>query len=352
MNDRKIKGVTLFEMLLVLLVIMVLVATFFTFSGRKTQGNAAEQLGFRLYQYGLAVTDYARINPDNYDANTELESIYGYEWLQEKTNPETGQPFLGASFSLDITPLKIAEIDPGEPYMQTILSINALGQNEFEVLVDLIEVGMVSRPLPAGKRDPDAPSGTAYQADPALAAAAATYANNYRTDAGPAAITYKLAGDFKEPEELLLIGEPRFDLGTSEYWLQTDGRNQMQGSIRFNPEIDAANRRVTGVDNIEFFDGQDAIMKFRGFRLSELFVFETTQYRGHGDPVVINGKSFYATDSICYLESMQTPPSSADNCRVTLVQVGGQHQWYLIASRTGASNNPLICNVRCVMFDW
>jgi type II secretory pathway pseudopilin PulG len=357
MHQRhKLLGFSLFEVILVMLVIAVLVAAFITFKGRRAQEDAAERLGYRLYEYGMAVSEYVRLNPDGYSPDNEPEEIFGYEWLQETTNPQTNEPFLNKHFSLDFLQLRIANVEDGDAVIKTVLNIDQTGQGDFDLVVDLIELGVVSIAVTAGERDENAPSGVIYRPDPSLAGRAAHYASNYRDDDGPAMIAYRLAGDFSDtPNELYIVGEPKLELSLAEHWLQTDGGNYMQGPIQFNRNLPETTRRIKGLNKLEFADAQgDTRTTVRGFKVSGLSgmshnenndeqLFITHYENGEAIELTIN-------DSLCFMARMQRPTGSTDNCVVR--RSANDDRWELVMTRTSGTNDNFSCEVRCLMYDW
>ncbi len=352
-TKQKHKGFTLFEIMLVMLVVGFGIVAMINYTGRKTQESAADQLGYRLFQYGIAVSDYARQNPDGYDPNNEPEVFYGYEWLQGKSNPETGEPFLGEDFSFDIRPLKILDVetdmDSANPrILKTVLSIDQTGQGGYELVVDLIELGLVTRSATATQQEGGADE---YVSDPSLAGAAATYASNYRGRDGQSVIEYQLDEDFADnPQKAHIIGEPKQDVGLSDYWLRTDGGNQMQGPIEFNSTVIPENRTITGVDSIGFTDSSSNVQTLRGFRITSEVGWSTNQNVDYSTTFT-SALNFpvHSGNSMCFIVTMQVPSESTDTCAITL---STSNEWYLSMQRTAKTNHDFICKARCIMFDW
>ncbi len=357
MKNKKVLGFTLFEIMLVMLVVAFAIVAMITFTQRQTQETAAEQLGYRLFQYGMAVTDYARQNPDGYDFNNEPETFYGYEWLQEIDNPETGEPFLGDKFILNVNPLRIRDVDGDASPLRTELVIDDRGNGNFELVVDVIELGVVTKPVAAKQRSVDEPEGTKYVPDPSLAGAAATYASNYRDRDGAAVIAYRLSDDFEEnPLEAQIIGEPKGDINLSDYWLQTDGGNQMQGPIRFNTGVTPADRKLTGVDSIEFSDEPGDASTISGVKeidfdkddltINSMFsTIQTCEVRGNASRLLVTwGENSLVSNgnSVCFLAGV----TQGAACNLTVERAGNVYYWHGHNSNGGTS-----CHFACLVWN-
>lgn len=361
MNIRKTTGFTLFELMLLLLLASILVVTLITATQRKSQESAAEQLGFRLYQYGRAVTDYVRQNPDNFSfPDNEPSPFYGYEWLQEKTNPETGKSFLGPDFSLDIRPLKIEDVDDEDSPLKTVLHFVLVDdddddEDEYVLALDTVQLGRVMRPVAAKEREEDDPQeGTIYRVDLSLAAAAAQYATEYRSREGAAALDYFLEGDLADdPAHAYIVGTAKPDFGISDYWLQTSGFNEMQGPVRFNTTITPMQRAISGLDALEF-NNDSEISVVRSIKVDHVALFEA---RNSGDAqsweyVYSSSQNIYMENSFCYLAGMGTVENSTSRCLVDPYPGGNApEEWRLAAYREKRTGNDVVCYMLCIRFD-
>lgn len=391
MKMKRIKGFSLFEIILVMLVLSVAIVAIITHTGRKTQETAADQLGYRLFQYGLAVSDYARQNPEGFNPDNEPETMYGYEWLKNIENPETDKPFLGENFTLNIPPLRIRNVETDdddeneERVIKTEFSINQTGQGNYELFVDLVELGVVTKPTTTTQRGE---AGEMYVVDLSLAGAAANYASTYRNRDGAAVITYRLHEDFAiDPENAHIVGEPKSDVGIGEYWLLISGDNQMQGPVQFNEGVVADNRRISGVDSINFSDkpgthemlgvekiifsddpnatqeilGVDTIgfvannttvPAFRGFRQTGEFTLSITNNDDwtRSRALSYGNNMLNTSNSICFLTAIQVPQNAATTCEVE--PVGTVNTWTLSAERHSSSGTTIVCTARCLMFNW
>jgi len=223
-----------------------------------------------LFQYGLAVTDYARQNPQGLDASNEPVEFYGYEWLQNIANPETCtdpddlntcKPFLGTDFSLRFGSIVLGDLAQDEQ-LYTVFNVIDGGISGMPDRLELerIEVGPVYKY--AKTKDDGADGRQAYEIDLSLSSRAANYASEYRDQKGSGVVTYALSS---YEEDGHIMGHPSTSGPNVDYgYLLTSGQNEMKGPVRFSDSTSIDQRKLTGVGHIEFSEG--AAKTFKGFK--------------------------------------------------------------------------------------
>lgn len=248
------RGFSLFEILLALFIMSMIVVGGIQWSKRKHEEAAAQQLGLRLFQYGMAVSEYARQNPDGYTSNNlPPNNLYGINWLKAKTNPESCYPdnnhcqtFLGQDFNFNLSDLRVEPLYPGMDDTQIHVELEPPVTDKVGPLnVKLIIVGKVLR-FTTGTQP--------YQVDISLDSRAVNFANQYNDQSGTAEITYTLA-PLNENAQITGVPSttaPNIDTG----YLRTDGSNEMDNSIRFSST--ALNKKVEGVKELQFDDSETA----------------------------------------------------------------------------------------------
>lgn len=245
------RGFTLFEILLALFIMSMIVVGGMQWSKRKHEEAAARQLGLRLFQYGMAVSEYARQNPDGYTSkHLPPNNLYGVDWLKHKTNPESCYPdnshcqfFLGQDFSFNLSDLRVGPLREGVDDSQIHVELVPPTSDKIGPLtVKLISVGKVYRYT----------TGTSpYSVDISLDSRAVNFANQYNDQSGTAEITYTL---YPLNQDGMITGvpsttSPNIDSG----YLRTDGTNQMDNSIRFSSS--AATKNIENVSAVKFHNG-------------------------------------------------------------------------------------------------
>lgn len=358
------RGFTLFELLLVLFVMSMIVIGGIQYAQMQREKNAAKQLGQRLYQYGIAVAEYARQNPDHF---TVPHEVYGIEWLKNRINPETCttpnlndpntcEMFLGKDYHLNFQFIKVANLqgdpDATDDQIYTKLSPNPTGG----LTVDIIELGTVYRP---GR----ATSGKAYEVDLSLPGQAATVANQYTQEFGHARITYSVEAynPGSDINDIHIVGAPTTSIpNVDSGYLRTDGTNKMDGDIGFS----------TAGDGIVFQNGVKinsmtvAAMSPDSFVLQGQADNSPAPTNTFGDFYVssvgsvdkkyryLNGHN--KNNSICFLTGTQNLLTDGDICRVMPVsQTNGnikQGDWVLYLQKEGGSHRSA-CYARCLVFN-
>jgi prepilin-type N-terminal cleavage/methylation domain-containing protein len=256
-------GFSLMEMLMVLLVIALLSMSFFAFQQRGMEVDKAEDLGYRLFEYGQALGDYLRSEGKNYPHKPEepIQLVYeGYAWLQEKLDSE-GNPYLDKDFSLVVDPLFVENI-PGQqtPLLTEISVFHDPATNTYHLQLDLVTVGPV---YSRNDYTTDEEGVRTRVQDVSLIARAVNYANEYRdTIKGSGIIKYKHVeinaqnppaepppGTEPPPPAPPAFTSPTIIQGTitdtslwNDAWLLRSGENTMQGPINFDGS-------ATGIDN-------------------------------------------------------------------------------------------------------
>jgi prepilin-type N-terminal cleavage/methylation domain-containing protein len=324
------RGFTLFEILLALFVLSALVVGGIEYAQRKKDEAAAEQLGLRLYQYGIAVADYARQHPQGLHASEE----YGVNWLKMTLNPEscvdpmhptadTCKPFLGPEFNLTL-PYLVIETFPGAPDPQDAQIYTRLtNPSGAKILtVELVQLGRVMR----------------KGVDLSLASRAVNFANNFTDQYGAGRIHYTLSsldqngyiiGDSETPN-------PNVDYG----YLLTSGENSMKGSIQFSST--AISKNLVGVETIEFANQRH----FSGMKLQGPFKSAGTGRAGGPNP--FKTTLIPSKNSVCFLTTVDiydktNGNDASESCSIK--DLSGS--WVLIAGTDHKVNN-VSCEAQCL----
>ena len=364
------RGFTLFEILLVLFVMSMIVIGGIQYANRKAEETSAKQLGHKLYQYGIAVAEYTRINPDGH---TDDYEAYGIEWLKNTINPETCtdpnnpatcEMFLGKDFNLKLQALYIGDLhgdaDDEDDKIYTKFIQDPITGN---FNLDFIELGTLYRYSKDDKK---------YTVDLSLPGRAAVFANEFIDEYGGARIIYtvqEFTGN-NNVDDIHIIGlvntsGPNVDAG----FLRTDGSNQMDADVQFSASgkglifgngdginslrvegstatVDKAfppqNRTNDGSsqNNIPEFTGSD-------FQLNR-------RNSGNAWIRLARGNTVYTEkNSFCMLTGMETV-STNSVCRVTPtteshggIQAG---DWVLFLRLHNDASNQAGCFARCVLF--
>ena len=259
---------------MVLLVIALISMSFFAYKQRGMEVDKAEDLGYRLYEYGQAVGDYLRTEGKNFahkpDDPTQL--VYqGYQWLQELNNPD-GKPYLNKDFSLVVEPLYVEAI-PGEktPLMTEFSVFLDPATNTYHLQLELITVGPV---YSRNDFTTDEQGVRTSVQDVSLLARAVNYANEYRdTLKGSGVIQYQRVelGAAEPPAQpppgteppgteppgthpptftsLSIIQGALVDQSMwNDAWLLRSGQNTMQGPINFENNVDSTIANLTKME--------------------------------------------------------------------------------------------------------
>lgn len=338
------KGYTLFEILLVLMVISIITVSIITFVNRKTQQSSSEQLGYRLFQYGLAASEYARINPEHFEPKDDPIEFYGYEYLQitknpenctDPTDPDTCKPFLGKDFNLNISPLIIDDVDAGhKAKIKTVYNVQQQSFGRHALEVEIIELGSV---YTSSKTVTDPDNGTSQQktANLALARNAAHYASTYRDQAGSARIKY---GTETMEADAHITGYPFNDVMSKDPWLLTTGENTMKGVIEFDNNTPAGKRQVKNVDEIQFDNGSGSTSTFRGLSVSQIYMVGNRV--GGSRNVVADRAMIPVSQGVCYLVRTQFSGDKSGDVRCEISETSGN--WWL------RYHNAHECYAQCI----
>jgi prepilin-type N-terminal cleavage/methylation domain-containing protein len=327
------RGFSLFEILLALLIMSMIVVGGIEYASRKNETSAAEQLGHRLYLYGLAVSDYARQNPQKLTVETEF---YGINWLKNEPNPEscthpddltTCKTFLGQDFNLQFQSIHLESFsdveDPEDAQMFTRLTPHPAPSSGLKI--DLVQLGRV---LKYTKATND------YHADLSLATRAINAANHFNDPfLGSPQLTYKLSS--YDAEGHIYSDGLSTGTGIDSAFLRLDGTNSMKASIRFAET--AASNNVEGVKTIQFVDSANNPRKssenISGMRMGRFSIID-------GEDGDTASMFRYTQTSACFLQTVLvwdnvTDQSGHDGCSI---DTNGNTQWRLIMSKSG--NKP------------
>ncbi len=239
MQKKSQQGVTLFEMLLVLMITALVAVAAIRYADRQRDEAVADRLAEKLYFYSQAVREYAFDNQEAIEAGTITMTQLGVDWLKEAEAGlnETGEPYLNDDFTFaqGMEPLFLGEFDgtvgvqnnPDEDIVQTELSWNATEDRpEIEVLIGSLydpNTGSDSQ----GVRYPP-------QVMPDISATAAQKASEfYDPHKGFAALTYQV--DITDPSfpNVPIVGNLSHTSTESEDYLRIDGQNYMKDFIDF-----------------------------------------------------------------------------------------------------------------------
>ncbi|MFI4956238.1 MAG: type II secretion system protein [Gammaproteobacteria bacterium] len=266
MNARR-QGFSLMEMLMVLLVIALITLSFFTLKQSHMEVDKAEDLGYRLFEYGQALGQYLRTEGKGYPATgPDVMAFEGYEWLKEKG-------YLNKEFSLAVEPLFIENV-PGKttPLYTEVLIVDSPTQpGTYDLMLDMVEVGPV---YSRNDVKTDEAGNRTYVQDVSLIARAVNYANEYRdTIKGSGVIHYRRVeiGNEQPPAEPPpgeppppAFATPSIIQGTmtdqsmwNDAWLLRSGNNTMQGPITFETAA-PQDSAIKELDKISFKSGGSA----------------------------------------------------------------------------------------------
>jgi prepilin-type N-terminal cleavage/methylation domain-containing protein len=360
------RGFSLFEILLALLVMSMIVVGGIQWSNRKHEEASAQQLGHRLFQYGLAVSEYARQNPAGYTAkNLPPNTFYGIAWLQDPAHPNremcrdpedvsTCETFLGEDFNFYFDKIQIAPLIEGNPDSVIHVSFDPPTSNmPGPLTVHSVTVGKVYL-LNKTTRE--------YDVDVSLDSRAINFANHFTDQNGSARIFYQL---FPLDASGVITGQP-FTAGANvdSGYLRTDGSNDMDANIRFStPQqglVFQNGDRITQMQNI----GADAPVFNRAtpndgnqgnnnqppiYTWGDFVVFR--QQKGVS---WISLGQHTVNNSVCFLSGMQKTGNSDDTCRVIPTYSGGRNPsgWALFLDKgSRTEGNPSACYARCFVFN-
>lgn len=376
MSSIKQRGFSLFEILLVLIVFMVAIVAVVQYMTREKEKSGAEDLGYRLFQYGLAVTDYARQNPDGFTPADEPIHVDGYAWLQNTINPETCadpndvstcKPFLGAEFSLDFPSIVVGDLANGQQ-LYTVFNVIEGGTSGVpdRLGVELIELGIVYK---YAKTQGQGNARQQYEVDLSLASRAANFASEYRDQRGSAVITYTLSG-YEEDSHIIGVpstGGPNVDYG----YLLTSGQNEMNGPVRFSASTADDQRAVRNVGRVEFTEG--AVKTFQGLKHSgskgrsnnlPIMDFIATASRiGNNTKEIATPVStgVAGTEGFCFSAGYNINPhtdttGSGENTEYSCKVFREDNGIWAVEARIWSNNahkgDALTCYATCVRFNW
>jgi prepilin-type N-terminal cleavage/methylation domain-containing protein len=373
------RGFSLFEIMLVLFVLSMIVMGGIQYSQSQQEKNAAQQLGQRLYQYGVAVSEYARLNPDKLLPGDH--EMYGIEWLKNKINPETCDTpdltdpdtcdtFLGQDFNLQLKNLYIAGMQ-GDEDAQDDQLYTEFEQINGELRIKLVELGTVYRYAKAKESTEE--QTVEYVVDLSLPGQAAMVANEHTYEYGSARLTYTVekinAGN--DIDDIHVVGIPTTSLpNVDSGYLRTDGSNKMDGDLAFSSPAtgkglvlengEKINRWVLeGVKDPKFNPGDKTRGQPGDSDLANTtwgdFYISRKNDGGKWVPLVANGRAYNTKNSFCFLTGFEEI-GEGGACRVVPVgekstnhqdvQIGDCIMYIWKRGDTGTST----CFARCLLF--
>lgn len=349
------RGFSLFEILLALLIMSMIIVGGIEYASRKNETSAAELLGHRLYLYGLAVSDYARQNPQKLNAETEF---YGINWLKNEPNPEnctnpdditTCKPFLGPDFNLNFQAITIENFpdatDPEDAQIYTRLS--PLAPPSTSLQVNLVQLGRVLKYTKATNQ---------YAVDTSLSTRAINHANNFNDPLlGSPQLTYKLSSF--DTEGYILSEGYSAGTGIDTAFLRLDGSNSMKASIRFDQS--APTKNIEGVGNINFdttsntsgkiTDTGSINFKQGNVTVKTLRSVRPTTPANDGDPLQDQGTILTPSNSSCSLAYMETRTGAAGEKQSCNVKLNSTNQWTMERKKTVTQSKP-DCTAACIVW--
>lgn len=277
---RQIKrylGVTLIEMMLVLIIMSLIAVSVIEFANRQRDQAASQALGEKLYVYGQAVRAYLLDNQADIRGNPQGSisgqspasgryTFVGVDWLKNppigtaNPNPQpNANPYLEDNFTFNtgMHPLFVGPVrDASDVAITTEVEFGTPGDRTSPLVVTITMPGLFKEVNGAVVPMPD------------ISVGAADFANKfYNSVAGGAAFFYEYQlpadGNFAAS---FIVGELR-DISEQEDYLRVDGQNFMRQSIVLaepdNPDevpfaapTDAGARNIMGVERI-YFDATD-----------------------------------------------------------------------------------------------
>jgi competence protein ComGC len=295
-NIRKLAGISLFEMLLVMVIISMIVVAGIRYVKHQQEISAAKAYGVKLYTFGQAVNKYVThsqalrtSNLDslpgpaaadgtptiNSDPNIQIGTdpatgaktitIKGTNWLDpDKAGTYNKVPFLDEkfTFSSGMAPLIVARDDDdnlikGDEAFTTVISFADPANPMTSAYNISISAGVLYRE-PTGQ-------GGALEPMAALSQDAVKHANElYTSYQGAPAITYSLPildADGNYAPAKAVTGTLSTIAQSGDAYLRIDGNNFMEGSIRFNPNTVSTTGLATieDVNAMNFFAQNGAI---------------------------------------------------------------------------------------------
>jgi prepilin-type N-terminal cleavage/methylation domain-containing protein len=346
------RGFSLFEILLALLIMSMIVVGGIEYASRKNETSAAEQLGHRLYLYGLAVSDYARQNPKKLAEETEF---YGVNWLKNEPNPEncttpgdlsTCKPFLGQDFNLKFQAIALEvfpdSTDPEDAQIYTRLS--PLAPPSTSLQVNLVQLGRVLKYTKATNQ---------YAVDTSLSTRAINHANNFNDPLlGSPQLTYKLSSF--DTEGYILSEGYSAGTGIDTAFLRLDGSNSMKASIRFDSL--AATKNIEGLNEINFdTQGAGSIKNVGSINfvaantkmINLRLVFPTQEDNELKD---YSGRILTQNDSYCAISHFKVKTQAAGNRQKCLVNLNTDGEWEIIRQGQGTGSDKPECSASCLIW--
>lgn len=270
-GTRRFRGVTLIEMMLVLMIMALIAVSVIQYANRQRDEAASQKLGEKLYVYGQAVRAYLLDNQaairgtpqgtlSGISPASGKYTFTGVSWLQDppkgtaNPNPEANaNPYLEDNFTFNtgMHPLFVGPVTgTADTLITTTVEFKTAGDKTSPLLVTINIPGLYKDVKGVSVPMPD------------ISVRAADYANKYYSSiAGGSAFYYEYKlpadGDFTKSS---IIGTLR-DIAEQEDYLRVDGQNYMKQSIvlaeptddaPFAAPTDSGARNIFGVERIYF----------------------------------------------------------------------------------------------------
>lgn len=379
---KKIAGVSLFEILLVLLIMSMLTVAAIQYAKSQREKAADQAYGVKLYIYGQAVRDYvfdsqtlrsnmtmvgpSGTNPITDAGTSGMEiTVEGVDWLKEDNaglDPK-GLPYLDEDFTFDIgmAPLKIAagknlnSLKFGDDAFETVITFEDPTQPATSAYKITINGGVLVNDSPGVDSQ-----GNPLKAElkPALTQDAVKHANElYTSYEGAAAIYYEYAyidpDDQTINQKALVVGSLSPLAKKGDAYLRIDGGNAMEADLDVGGNA-VSNLKtlnfsgsgiVNGLNTLNFTNG--AI--FKGIKGPPSKIIAT--YTTSKTPTSANIKTVSMSGGICTLSEVGFFDNIQNNgtnkrCRLTYSQDQFGDLWTLMAY-SSAGKEEVRCEALC-----
>lgn len=259
---NKQTGVTLFEVLLVLMIMIMIIFAGIRMTKQKRDDSVAALFAQKLYEYGVGVNNWANVNRLDIRAagcteGSTVEPCYytGIQWLLDAGNDENGNPFLESDFTFDegLTPLIVQNIAGAEGNATVETRIWLQDPNDKTASPIKMKISLGSLYDPSAPDQSKDVKGEVLPEITAEAGAIASRTMDGRRGISPFVFDVDLTtGNFE------LVGLSRDTTGTTEKYLRTDGANYMKGDLVFVDQdahgytTDPEGYAIRYLENIEF----------------------------------------------------------------------------------------------------
>lgn len=259
-HTDRIKGITLFEMILVLMIISMIVVAGIRYADKQRDIAVADKFAYKLFQYGTGARDWANENRQVVRAGAYTEAApleyEGVQWLKDAGANEIGEPFLPSDFTFNqgLQPLRLENAGGavGDATLVTRFWLQDPANTQGSPVEMSITVGSLYDPnVGVDDNGKSLPS----EIKPEITGLAAEKVNEMMDPlrgASPFEFDLDLTGDFA------LTGETRGSTAITEKYLRIDGENYMTDNLDFIDEdvhgnsTDPEGYGIRYVEQIEF----------------------------------------------------------------------------------------------------